>query len=217
MLLASIEPPAWMGSWRPGIGDPTAIGWLTTFSYVLATGLCLASYFFISRASAHATSRATVVSDDRGEARLWLALSIAMALLGINKQLDLQTLLTEVGRTVARQQGWYQRRHHVQLIFAMVFTAAAVAGALLLVFLARRHGAGVRVALFGGTLLIGFIVVRMLSFHNIDRLLGRRWGEWTTSALCELGGIAGIALGAAASLWKLRRPRGSGGISKVVH
>jgi uncharacterized membrane protein (UPF0136 family) len=212
MLLASIEPRAWIGSWRPGIGDPTAIGWLTTFSYVLATGLCLAS----SRAISRASSRETGVPDDRGEARLWLALTIAMALLGINKQLDLQTLLTEVGRTVARQQGWYQRRHHVQLIFAIIFTAAAVAGAVLLVFLARRQGAGVRVALFGGTLLIGFIVVRMLSFHNIDRLLGQHWGEWTTSALCELGGIACIALGAGASLWKLRRPRGSARISKVV-
>jgi hypothetical protein len=37
--------------------------------------------------------------------------------LGINKQLDLQTALTEFGRVLADNQGWYDKRQVVQVWF----------------------------------------------------------------------------------------------------
>jgi hypothetical protein len=42
-------------------------------------------------------------------------------LLGVNKQLDLQTLLGDVGRSVSTAQGWYDKRRAVQAVFVLVF------------------------------------------------------------------------------------------------
>jgi len=45
----------------------------------------------------------------------------AFLALGINKQLDLQTALTEAGRVLARYQGWYEQRQFVQLVVIALF------------------------------------------------------------------------------------------------
>ena len=37
-----------------------------------------------------------------------MVLTILLLLLGINKQLDLQTLLKDVGRRMAKANGWYE-------------------------------------------------------------------------------------------------------------
>ena len=48
---------------------------------------------------------------------LWNALAVGLLLLGINKQLDLQTALTELGKILAARQGWYEHRQRVQIDF----------------------------------------------------------------------------------------------------
>lgn len=69
-----------MGEWRPGIGDPTFMGWFTVFSYFMCAAVAL-SVCTLNRA------------QDRRFARFWLVIGVVMVLLGINKQLDLQSLL----------------------------------------------------------------------------------------------------------------------------
>src|SRR6476659_1098397 len=49
------------------------------------------------------------------ERRAWLAISVLFLFLGVNKQLDLQTALTEAGRYLAHYKGWYEQRQVVQL------------------------------------------------------------------------------------------------------
>jgi hypothetical protein len=51
--------------------------------------------------------------------------------LGINKQLDLQTALTELGRVLALSQGWYEQRQVVQFWFIAALAATCLLLALI--------------------------------------------------------------------------------------
>ncbi|MCB8977287.1 MAG: hypothetical protein H6657_07680 [Ardenticatenaceae bacterium] len=83
--------------WRPGIGDPTFMGWLTVFTYLLASITC----WLRSR---------TAISDDvQRERRFWQSLAVVLLLLGINKQLNFLSFFTSLSRTLAWQQEWWQR------------------------------------------------------------------------------------------------------------
>jgi hypothetical protein len=91
-------------NWSPKIGDPTIGGWLTVVLYILAAGSCWIS------------ARELVLEDiGSNERRAWLAISALFLALGINKQLDLQSALTEAGRVLAHYQGWFEQRQLVQL------------------------------------------------------------------------------------------------------
>jgi hypothetical protein len=52
--------------------------------------------------------------------RAWRSIALAFLVLGLNKQLDLQTALTEAGRVLANVQGWYDQRQIVQVAFIAV-------------------------------------------------------------------------------------------------
>ena len=79
------------GRWVPGIGDPTAIGWITVAGYVLAAGLAWRNVV---------AARRTAVP-----AGFWIALGALVVALGINKQLDLQTWFAQTGRDLSLAQG----------------------------------------------------------------------------------------------------------------
>ena len=103
-------------NWSPGIGDPTVVGWLTVALYLLAA---LASYFVLIELGASAA--------EQQERFVWRVFLLLFLLLGINKQLDLQSALTETGRYIARQQGWYDHRQKFQFVLICVIAAAFVA------------------------------------------------------------------------------------------
>lgn len=175
-----------MFGWSPGIGDPTITGWLTVLAYAAAAAAC----WLASRRSV------------RTERRLWLVLAIVMALLCINKQLDLQTLLTAIGRTVAKAQGWYEQRRGVQWLFIQAIIVAGLVVAAALLLKTRRMRNPLRMAVAGLALLGTFIIVRAASFEKVDTLLMASFASARVNHLLELSGIAVVALGA---LWSLRQ------------
>lgn len=134
--------------------------------------------------------------DTRSTARFWLLLALALGALGINKQLDLQTALTEIGRLLARTGGWYEQRHEVQIYFIV---AVGVSGALALAaltWLAWPLSASRALALGGVTFLACVLLIRASSFHHVDvfpsqAALGLRW-NW----ILELSGIGLVGAGA---------------------
>ncbi|WP_223191390.1 hypothetical protein [Paracoccus thiocyanatus] len=175
--------------WTPRIGDPEITGWLTVLAYAICCALAVA---VLRRRPAGAA---------RG---LWLAIAALTAFLALNKQLDLQTALTATGRCMARAQGWYDSRYLVQLAFiaglllgvvlALAWTARALRGHM------RRNG----LALLGLAVLCGFVLVRAVGFHHVDRLISAdfaniRYNFWFENA--------GLLLIAANALLLLRRRR----------
>jgi len=172
-------------NWTPGIGDPTIGGWVTAALYFLAMISCWM----------------TAIDRSVEERWFWTPISAAFLCLGINKQLDLQTALTEMGRVLAIDEGWYEQRQTVQVIF-IIFVAiiCAVAVSVLLVW-ARHASASTRIAILGTISVIGYVLIRAASFHHIDKfigssILGFRW-NW----IFEMGGIITVLF---ASEWRRR-------------
>ena len=183
------------GHWRPGIGDPTIMGWTIAVAYLVAAGLC-AAY-------ARRPERVCAAARFGLHRPFWWALAAIMLLLGINKQLDLHTLLTTVGRQLARPQGWYTHRERFQLWFV---AGIAIGGLILLIWLARTFRRAWRqyvLPLFGIVLLFAFVLTRAASFHHVDAILGWRPGGVRMYWVLELGGI--VCVGASALMGILRR------------
>ena len=184
-------------NWKPGIGDPTVMGWVTVVGYFVAAFLLL-----------YKRKLALSLFPSHWKKHRWLLLGFALLMiaLGINKQFDLQTFMTNVGRDTAEAQGWYENRRMVQIallavlgigVLALGFVVMRVRGVL------RPH----RMSLVGMLFLLGFVAMRASSFFKVDRLLGFEFAGVKMNWVLELGGIGIIIASVLVSLAALRKAR----------
>lgn len=127
-----------------------------------------------------------------------------MGLLGVNKQLDLQTWLTQVGRDLAFAQGWYAERQVVQVAFIAALALGAVVATAALLRVVRGMGPEINCAAAGLVFIAAFVLIRAASFHHIDRMLGIQFGGVRVNVMLELGGISCVAISAALKRFRLR-------------
>ena len=167
--------------WSLGIGDPTIVGWVTVAAYLVASLLCY---------------RASRLAALQSELRFWLTVSALLLALGINKQLDLQTLGVDLVRGAARAQGWYAHRRLVQGLFIVLIAAAAVIGALRLERTFKRSGSALKGAIAGLFFILAFLLVRAASFHHLDAAFRIELAGLRSAWLLELIGIAALAASA---------------------
>lgn len=187
--------------WRPGIGDPSLMGWLTVVAYAAAAVLALVAN--------QSDPSGEDVRQRRIRKRLWLAVAFVMACLCVNKQLDLQTLFTDIGRVFAKHQGWYEGRRSVQKGFILLVLAGAAAFGGWFMWRFQRFWRSHKLLLAGLLFLLTFIVVRAISFHHVDVLLGRELMGIKMNWAFELTGIGLVSL-AALREWRGRaRPAGA--------
>lgn len=174
------------GRWSPGIGDPTVMGWATVALYFLAAFVCW---------------RARIAAGSGRERLFWIGLAGVLVAFGINKELDLQSLFTVIGRCAATAEGWYARRHGVQegfLLGLAIFGAVAIAAAAAYF---RRDLRRIWLALTGATILILFVLARASSFHHLDVFINTRVLGLHMNWAMELGALVLIATAA----WRARR------------
>jgi hypothetical protein len=173
-------------NWTPGIGDPTIGGWVT-----------VALYF----AAVWSTWKTGNLVREGKERALWRAVSLMFVALGVNKQLDLQTALTEMGRVVAFDQGWYSQRQIVQIWFIVGVAMGCIVLAIFLLWLAYDTTPPTWTALLGMVVILAFVLIRAASFHHIDRFIGERILGLKWNWVLEMGGISIVLL---ASEWRRR-------------
>ena len=154
--MTALPPLLALDRWTWGFNDPTVMGWTLTGTYFLAA---VAAW----RAGSTGSSR---------ERTAWGLLALALVILGLNKQLDLQNLLRDRARELYLEQGWYGSRH---LLMGLALTGVLLAlagGALVL----RRGLPGLtrplRRALFLFLGLAGVILLRFLPIPALSGLLG---------------------------------------------
>lgn len=176
-----------VAKWAPRWGDTDAVGIALTSGYVLTTVTVLL---------------AARQSPNQADRRLWWGAALFLLLLTVNKQLDLQSYITIVGRCMAKGEGWYAHRFAVQKL--VTYGVIAVVGALILFVLAflRRLIHGNSLLLAGLLLLTGFIIIRMISFHHMDQLLRTEVFSIRLHRLIEGGALSVVLL---AALLRLRR------------
>lgn len=181
------------GSWEPGIGDPTVMGWVTVAAYFVTMALCMFMCFFSWRDWGHGEALNAFL--------FWAFLSAFTLFLGINKQLDLQTFFTELAKDVAKEQGWYQQRHTLQAAFVASVGAIGMTCFIALGWLMRRAPGIYAVALAGAAFLLCFVFVRAASIHHVDEFLKSDIGGAKMNWILELGGILGVGV---AAFWARR-------------
>lgn len=168
----------WIGKWSPGIGDPTIGGWLTVLLYF---GAAWSSWRVV-----HLERRRLLLLSDH-EKTIWWLMLIGLLVLGFNKQLDLQSALTEIGRMVAREQGWYGNRRQIQEAFVAAVPVAGLTVLAVGVFFVRRQPAATLWACVGVAGLLVFIAIRAVSFHQVDEILGVQLAGIPLNWLLEMG------------------------------
>ena len=167
--------------WHAGIGDPTIFGWVTVLAYLVAVWRCVLN--------------ADESKQIGGSYQFWLYLAAVLLFLGINKQLDLQSWLTDTARDAAKMHGWYDHRRPVQVIFiGLLGFGMLITLFSLRLFLANswRHN---KIAWIGIVLLCTFIVMRAASFSHFDILINHDILGIKINVILELGAIALIILG----------------------
>jgi len=179
----------WIGSWSPGIGDPTLGGWLTVVLYAWAAWLA----FRVLKAE---RKQSMVLSVN--ETTIWRLMTVGMIALGINKQLDLQSALTEIGRILAHEQGWYGNRRQVQEAFIVAVFIMGMTALAAMTVLMWKAPAATLWACAGATGLLVFIVIRATSFNRVDEMLGWRLGGLPMNWVLEMGSLLLIG-------WNARR------------
>jgi hypothetical protein len=176
--------------WEPGIGDPTVVGWVTVVAYAVAAGLC----FRAARATPKIAGQAS------GSRRFWSLFSVVLILLGINKQLDLQTWFTLFFKHLALDEGWYNGRRKVQAAFIAAVGLVGVISLTGMKLLAGKTTRPVLLGLMGGILLGCFILIRASSFHHVDQMLGMNLGGLKMNWILELGSISLVGMAACLAL-----------------
>jgi hypothetical protein len=96
-----------IGSWSPGIGDPSLMGWFTVFSYYFTASICFLKMF------------SKRVRQQKQALIFWGIICFSMVVLGMIKQFNLLTAMTEIGRIIARSDGWIGQRAIIQ-VWAMI-------------------------------------------------------------------------------------------------
>lgn len=178
-------------AWSPRIGDPGILGWITVAAYCAAA---IALLFAAQRLS----------GSDRW---IWRLSGGLLLVLMVNKQLDLQSALTALGRCHARLHGWYDDRAAVQLAF---IAAILVLSCLFVLVMLSRFGALLSrspVLWAGHVALLTFVAIRAVGFSHVDQFIGYELGFLRMNHVLELGALALFLLAAALKLRRAGRRR----------
>lgn len=174
-------------------------GWVAIVFYLTAAAACARASAVVCRLPQH-----------RGESAVWGLIAALFSGLAILRLSRGEALATEHLRTLVRLGGLYDHRWSMQApVAALIIFVGAVGAAWLLALLARRRlqvSSMARWASAAATGMVFLVVVRVVSFHPIDRLLygSRLHLNW----ILDIGGtltVVGAALCAARRAFAARR------------
>ena len=174
-----------ISDWQSSIANADTADWLNVAVNVFAAVMSI-------WASKHARLRRAP-----REELFWRVTGAILVFLAVNELLDLQTLLTSIGRQHAIQNGWYGEHRKVQYLFIIGLSAAALIAGTATLWLTRRTHFAIRLALAGLAMIGLFALFRAASFHHFDEYLGRRNPDFNWGAIQEFLGTILVASAAA--------------------
>jgi hypothetical protein len=140
-------------------------------------------------------------TDHRTLLRFWTASAIVLLVIGTDTVLCFSTFITEWMREIARIGGWYDSRHAVQY---KVLVGIGLASLLLTGKLSRAIDTVwhlVQMEVISIIMLISLFLLRTVSFHDTDAVLGTRFGQDSLQTIFEL---IGLGLSLTGSRWFMR-------------
>ncbi len=183
--------------WQFGFNDPYLVSWIMVAIYILAALLAIA---VARRASFPARTR-------RRERVFWVGVAIALTLMAVNKQADLQTLMIATASCLLRTQGWFDQYDLLKGLIMTGLALSAVVGGAVFVRALLPTLRRTALALLGLALVAGFIVFRAAeSLNALGPLRGVVRGNWPDRIL-ELSGPLVIVVAALILLDRHRTER----------
>jgi len=184
--------------WKPRMGDPSLSGWVITIAYFCSFFLCIAAGVYVRAKGERRFSFS--------RARLWYIFSGVMLVFGINKQLDFQTLLNQVGSRLAKVQGWYENRRVVQLLFIVVIFVVFVIFIVYVLRKLRGNWGHFTVTPFGILIVLVWVMTRAALMQQVDFTVFHTYvhGHRMLNHFVEFGGIVLSGLGALIALIRSR-------------
>ena len=184
--------------WAPVIGDPHLMGWVTVAAYGVTSLLAIRLLIKARDLYDYRTLAAQRV--------FWGGVFLLFAFLAVNKQLDLQSLFTAIGRCHAQLNGWYGERRGFQRMFIVSLLLTTSVGFLFLMIFFRRILRRNWLAFLGVFMVVSFVLVRAVGFHDFDEVIGYKVQNIRMNWVLELSGIACVL----ASIFMVRsRPPGA--------
>jgi len=184
------------------LGDHSFFGWMTVLFYFFAT--------------IRTTIKAKLTYLNKENCYFWLSITILLIFLGINKQLDLQSNLTDWLRASAKAHGWYEQRRSYQMLFVSLM---GVAIPLLLVSLRLflyQSWQRYQLTWVGIVLLLIFVIVRAASFHHVDIVFYKTVGSIRYYQALEMMAISIIIVGTFFENKKIRPLAKANGITNTI-
>lgn len=127
----------------------------------------------------------------------WWAASALLCVLGANVMLQGDVFVTQMGRSLARSQGWYGQRRELQYLALGLIALAVLGGGLWFFHRVEAEVQTSRGVVSAGLLaLLLLLGVRMVSAHGTDAVVHARYLGLSIGRLFELAGIAWVMLGA---------------------
>jgi hypothetical protein len=168
------------------IGDQYISSWLNTVIY----GCSLVVAIFKWKNLKH--SQAPLQ-----EQYFWLFIIFILSALGINKQLNLQTLFINIGRHIAQYEGWTEKRRLFQSWFAYTFSGIVICAVLIIIVSVRKLWRHNLLALVGLSILCFYTVMRTTSICHVGFVAeSSNVGEFRLTDIIEFFGILGIFINA---------------------
>jgi hypothetical protein len=169
--------------WTPSIGDPSLMGWFTVLAYLVVAIIALKVF-----------KTGEFVRVATKQRRLWLGIAIILFFLCINKQLDLQSLLTASAKYFFNELGIYEFRKLFQLTFIIIIFIVGFVCAYWLFFQYQMVIKNHLLALIGLVFLLGFVLIRASSFHGMDLIINYSLLGFRMNWFLELTGITLIGI-----------------------
>jgi len=181
-------------NWTPTIGDPSFMGWFTVAAYFITAVTSFKLYL-----SSDLLFSDVVVKKQK---TFWLLVTLIMLFLGVNKQLDLQSLLTAIGKYYAHRDGWYEDRRLIQIAGIIGIISTLLIGVSVLSYKMRAILKTNSLAIVGLCFLLLFVAIRATSFHHMDIVINTAVFGVRMNWVLELFGIFLVAISAVSLLRK---------------
>ena len=146
-----------LGRWLSLAGDDTFWSWVITIAYLI-------TFIFSLRYTRKQ-------SGNRPLHTLWMFITLFIAVMGINKQLDIQILIIMVGRFCANHLGLRAYRYH---IYFLVFLFLILMMVVILIFLFRVSKTALKQSktALSGVLVIMFFILLRAGFIYVPHVHG---------------------------------------------
>ncbi|MBB6479501.1 hypothetical protein [Spirochaeta isovalerica] len=139
--------------WLSRSGDATFWSWVITFLYAV---VIILSFLYTRK-----------IRGDKPLHLLWMALSTFLLAMGVNKQLDFQTLLIMGGRYLAWKTGFIRYGWVIQMAAGAIISSLCFAAILYILIRCRSVLNRAKTALAGTAILLLFLFIRIGSITGL--------------------------------------------------